>query len=74
MELNPMFTVAYAIAGLIFFGFETWAIKNKTKGDTITEHVRHYFNVKGKVGSFAFIAVFGTFAAWFVAHIVQIPV
>lgn len=72
--LDPRFTIAYAVAGLIFLVFETWAIKNKTKGDTITEHVRHYFRVKGKVGSFAFLAFFGTFAAWFVAHIVQISV
>ena len=74
MDLNPLFTVAYVVAGLIFFGFEGWAVLNKTKGDTFSEHVRHYFKVKGKVGSFAFIAVFGTFAAWFAAHIVQIPV
>lgn len=74
MGLNPLFTVAYVIAGFIFFVFEAWAIKNKTKGDTITEHIRHYFNVKGKFGSFAFLAVFGTFAAWFAAHIIQIPV
>lgn len=74
MKLQPVFTVAYAIAGFIFLAFETWAIKNKTKGDTISEHVRYYFHVKGKVGSFAFLAVFGTFAAWFAAHIVQLAV
>ena len=72
--LDGRFTAAYALATLIFVGFEAWAIKNKTSGDTITEHVRHYFRVKGKVGSFAFLAFFGTFAAWFIAHIVQIPV
>lgn len=74
MELNPLFTAAYAIAGVLFFGFEAWALVNKTEGDTFTEHVRHYFKVKGKVGSFAFLAIFGMFAAWFAAHIVQIPV
>ena len=69
-KLNPVFTVAYLISGLIFFGFEFWAIFNKTPGDTFTEHVQAYFHTKGKVGSFVFLAVFGTFAAWFSAHIV----
>lgn len=69
--MNPVFTVAYGVATAIFFIFEMWAIKNKTPGDTITEHVRHYFKTKGKVGSFAFLAVFGTFAAWFAVHIVN---
>ena len=72
--LNPVFTIAYAVAGLIFFGFEFWAVFNKTPGDTFTENVRAYFHVKGKMGAFAFLALFGTFAAWFAAHIVQISV
>jgi hypothetical protein len=65
-----IFTAGYALAFLIFFGFEGWAIFNKTKGDTFSEHVRAYFHTKGKVGSFAFLILFGTFAAWFAAHIV----
>ena len=70
-HLNPVFTVGYAISGLIFFGFEFWAVFNKTEGDTFSEHLRVYFHTKGKVGSFVFLAVFGTFAAWFAAHIAQ---
>jgi hypothetical protein len=69
-----IFTLGYAAAFVLFFGFEGWAIFNKTEGDTFSEKVRDYFHVKGKVGSFAFISAFGIFAAWFVAHIVQIPV
>lgn len=73
-DLNPVFTVGYLVSMLLFFGFELWAVFNKTEGDTFTEHIRAYFRVKGKVGSFAFLAVFGLFAAWFAAHIVQIPI
>lgn len=54
-----------------FFVFEAWAVKNKTHGDTLTEHVRDYFNTKGKVGSFVFIGAFGSFSAWFVVHILK---
>lgn len=66
-----IFTLAYLASFLLFFGFEGWAIFNKTDGDTFSEKVREYFHVKGKVGSFAFLALFGFFAAWFAAHIVQ---
>ena len=69
-----IFDVGYSAAFLLFFGFEGWALLNKTEGDTFSEKTRDYFRTKGKVGSFAFLAAFGTFAAWFVAHIVQIPV
>lgn len=72
--MNLIFTIAYAVAFVLFFSFEAWAIFNKTKGDTFSEHVRHYFKVKGKIGSFVFLALFGVFATWFAAHIVQIPV
>lgn len=73
-SLNPIFTAGYAVSMLMFLGFEFWAVFNKTSGDTFTEHVRQYFRVKGKFGSFAFLAVFGLFSAWFAAHIVQIAV
>jgi hypothetical protein len=64
-----IFTVGYAASFLMFFGFEFWAVFNKTEGDTFSEHLRAYFHTKGKVGSFVFLALFGTFAAWFAAHI-----
>lgn len=66
--------IAYAIVLASFFGFEGWAIFNKTEGDTFSERLRYYFRVKGKTGSFVFLAAFGLFSAWFAAHIVQIPV
>lgn len=69
-----IFTLGYAAALLLFGGFETWAIFNKTEGDTFSEKVRYYFGVKGKFGSFVFLALFGTFAAWFAAHIVEIQI
>lgn len=59
---------------LPLLGFEAYAIKNKVPGDTISERVRVYFNVKGKAGSYIFLAFLGSAAAWFAAHIVQIPV
>lgn len=73
-KLNPVFTVGYAVSALIFFAFEFWAVFNKTEGDTFTEHVQAYFRVKGKIGTFVFLAVFGTFAAWFAAHVVDIAI
>jgi hypothetical protein len=65
------FDVGYTVSVLLFFAFETWALLNKTPGDTFSEKTRQYFHTKGKIGSFVFLAVFGTFAAWFAAHIVQ---
>ena len=70
MDANPVWTVLWAIWGIYFFVFEGYAIHSKTKGDTLSEQTRHYFRVKGKVGSLAFLGLFGTFAAWFCAHIV----
>lgn len=72
--LQRKFTYAWALWAGLFFAFEGWAVVNKTHGDTLSEHTRHYFQVKGKVGSFAFLGMFGTFAAWFAAHIIQRPV
>lgn len=69
-----LFDLAYALAFAIFFTAEGLALFNKTEGDTFSEKVRERFRVKGKTGSFAFLAVFGLFCAWFSAHIVQIPV
>ncbi len=52
-------------------GFELYAIKNRVAGDTISERVRVYFRIKGKVGSFIFLAFLGTSSSWFAAHIVK---
>ncbi len=69
--LHRKFTTIWAAMTAALFGFEGWAVLNKTKGDTITEHVRYYFRVKGKVGTFVFLGAFGSFSAWFVAHILK---
>lgn len=69
-----IFDVAYITSFVLFFSFEGWALCNKTEGDTFSEKTRVFFQTKGKFGSFAFLAVFGLFAAWFAAHIVQIPI
>lgn len=67
-----------AFFAIVVGGAEVYAIKNHTPGDTITERTRHYFNTKKdattKVGAYAFLALLGTFFAWFAAHIVQVPV
>lgn len=69
-----MFDIAYALSFIAFFSFEGWALFNKTEGDTFSERLRYYFRVKGKTGSFIFLAAFGFFSAWFAAHIIQIPI
>jgi len=69
--LQRKFTYAWGAWALMFFAFEGWAIFNKTSGDTLSEHTRHYFRVKGPVGTAVFLGMFGTFAAWFSAHIIQ---
>ncbi len=74
MELDGVFTVLWALWFLAFAVFEGWAVLNKTGGDTLSEHVREYFHVKGKTGSMVFLGMLGFGAAWFAAHIVQIPV
>lgn len=66
-----IFRIGYALSFVMFFAFEFWAVFNKTEGDTFSEHLRAYFRTKGKVGSFVFLVLFGTFAAWFAAHIVK---
>ncbi len=64
-----------AVAFIAVGGAEAYAIKNKVKGDTISERTRVYFRVKkentGKAGAFAFVSLIGTFFAWFVAHILK---
>jgi hypothetical protein len=54
--------------------FEVYAITNRLPGDTISERTRVYFQVKGKAGSYIFLAFLGSASAWFAAHVVQRPV
>lgn len=64
-----------AVTFLAVGGAETYAIKNKVPGDTISERTRVYFRVKKesttRIGAFAFLALLGTFATWFAAHILK---
>ncbi len=66
--------VVLGVATFLLVGFETYAIKNRVPGDTISERTRVYFRVKGKPGSYIFLAFLGSAAAWYAAHIVQVPV
>ena len=74
--MDPLQTAdfVYLLGALTFFGYEAYALFNKTEGDTFSERVRFYFRVKTKFGAFVFLAMLGMFAAWFAAHIVQIPI
>lgn len=55
---------------LPLLAFEVYAIRNRVPGDTISERTRVYFRIKGKAGSYIFLAFLGSSAAWFAAHIV----
>ncbi len=65
--------VLVGVAGGAMLVGEGWAIVNKVPGDTISERTRYYFRIKGKGGTFVFLAFFGTFSAWFSAHIIKRP-
>lgn len=60
-----------ALSTVGFLVGEANAIVNKVEGDTASERIRHYFQIKGKPGTFVFLAFFGTFSAWFSAHIIK---
>ncbi len=60
-----------AVSAVAFLIGEGHAIANEVEGDTASERVREYFHIKGKFGTFVFLAFFGTFSAWFSAHIIK---
>ena len=70
-EVSPTWRRIWLAWFAAFFAFEGWAVLNKTRGDTLSEHTRDYFRTKGRVGSFVFLGAFGSFSAWFAAHIVE---
>jgi hypothetical protein len=53
------------IAGVV----EAIAIKRKAPGDTLSEQVRNWFQIKHKSGLAIWLAAWGGFAVWFLVHI-----
>ena len=63
------FTALWVIWGLMFAGIEGAALFNKKQGDTLSEHVWHYFSTKQKsTGWLIRRSALGVFLAWLVAH------
>ncbi len=75
LDLMHWMDILLAVTFLLVGGAEAYAIKSRVPGDTISERVRVYFRIKrdatGKAGAFVFLALVGTFAAWFAAHITK---
>jgi len=62
-------TVLWILWIVSFFVIEGFAIANKTEGDTLSEHVRKWFNVKENKGRAIFLWVWAGFSVWFLVHI-----
>lgn len=58
-------------AGLLTVGaaFEVYAIKNKQRGDTLSEATRRWFQVQSPAGRWVFRLTWLAFATWFWLHI-----
>lgn len=52
-----------------FFAIEIPAVRNDTKGDTLSEHIRYWFRVDTHHGRTLFLVVTGVFMSWFIVHI-----
>lgn len=48
---------------------ETFAVRNDTPGDTLSEHIQKWFRTDSHHGRTAFLVAFGGFVAWFGVHI-----
>ncbi len=63
-------TAAWIIWGAMFAAIELPAVLNRTDGDTLSEHLRSWFALRGKpAGWVARRAALAGFFAWFVAHL-----
>lgn len=62
-------TWAWVLWGLAFAVIEGAALINKEQGDTLSEHLRKWFNTGSKAGRWAWLVTAGVFFAWFVTHI-----
>ncbi|WNZ14964.1 hypothetical protein [Streptomyces sp. 11x1] len=54
----------------LFALFETWALINRRKGDTLSENTRKLFRIRtSKTGRAAFTVGWLGFSGWFLLHI-----
>lgn len=68
--LKPWYTVGWLIWALGFIVLETFAIRSKDKGDTLSEHVWWFERWAGSIGRF----IIGGGLAWLAYHfLVEIP-
>lgn len=61
-------------AGIILAGaaFETYALRGKKEGDTLSEVTRALFRTrKGKAGRVAFGVAWAGFSVWFLGHVLD---
>ena len=70
IKLNWKYTVAWVVWILVFVVIEAVAIADKKKGDTLSEHLWAWFDIKDaekfyKLKRFAFVSAL----VWFVMHI-----
>lgn len=64
------FTVAWILWGALFLAIELPAVFNRRDGDTLSEHLRRWFALKGKpAGWLARRVVLGGFFVWLVVHL-----
>jgi hypothetical protein len=52
-------------------GVEAWAVSNGKPGDTLSERIRAWFQVKSQAGRITFAVVWLGFASWFLVHILS---
>jgi hypothetical protein len=75
---DVLLLVVGAPALLILAGYEVYAIKDRTPGNTYSERLRVWFRTETKRGAFTFLGLLGagagTLIVWLGAHVVQIGV
>ena len=64
-----VWTILWLAWGALFGVIETAAIRNDSKGDTLSEHFRRWFRTDTHHGRTGWIITSGVFFAWFVVHI-----
>lgn len=62
-----------AWGGLILVGaaFETYALRNARRGDTLSESTRRWFRVHTKAGALVFGVGWAVFSVWYGWHILS---
>ncbi|MGC4950917.1 hypothetical protein ACLQ2N_32595 [Streptomyces sp. DT224] len=62
--------IVWTLWTALFALFETWALINKKKGDTLSENTRALFRTRtSKAGRAVFTASWLGFSGWFLLHI-----